>query len=85
MARHPLTRVEAETLANQYQYLVGSKFNLTTDDLYTIEFVSVAPYDDINQYIVLSQLGQGVSLDKVLEEYSSPLFDVVLIAYLREA
>jgi hypothetical protein len=78
MTKHPLTLAQATALCEEYDYLKDRKFGRRSDA--TIQFLAIAPYDDINQHILMSQLQDVTDYQKALEDYEGCLFDVIVIA-----
>src|SRR5687767_1295864 len=78
MTRHPLTLTQATALCEKYHHLKGQRFGNKTST--TIECLAIAPFDDINQHILMSQLEDVTDYDQALRSYEGCLFDVILIA-----
>ena len=82
MNKEPLARKEAEQLALSNQDLVGQNYSQNATSSYRIEFITLAPYDDINQYIFIKQYESGATLSQALEDYNGQLFDVIVITHI---
>ena len=78
MTKHPLTLTQATALYEKHDDLRGQQFDRTTEAI--IECLAIAPYDDINQHILMSQLGDVGDYKKTLKDYEGSLFDVIVIA-----
>ena len=67
MTKHPLTLTQATALYEKHDDLRGQQFDRTTEAI--IECLAIAPYDDINQHILMSQLGDVGDYKKTLKDY----------------
>jgi hypothetical protein len=83
MTKRPLTLTQATALYEKYHYLQGHQFDLSTRAV--IECLAVAPFDEINQHILMSQLQDVADYKKTLEGYEGSVFDVIVIAQSPEA
>jgi hypothetical protein len=79
MAKHPMSKTEAENFCHAFQYLVNSKFSADPDTIQRIECVAVSPFDDVNKYIFIKQYNGCHQAEEALEIYGGQLFDVVII------
>jgi hypothetical protein len=80
MKTQQLTLLEARLLCRQYQHLSGRILFNEPTDLYKIECITVAPHDDLNKWIFAHNYINGDSLDKAMEFYTGPYYDVLLLA-----
>ena len=78
MTKHPLTLTQATALCEKYHHLRGRRFDKATAAI--IECLAIAPYDDINQHILMSQLKDVTDYNQALTDYEGCLFDVIIIA-----
>lgn len=82
MTREPLARKDAELFAQSNQNLIGQNYSQGATSSYRIELVTLAPYDDVNQYIFIKQYENGATLKQALEDYKGQLFDVIVITHV---
>lgn len=80
MKTQQLSLVEARLLCRQYQHLSGRILLNEPTDLYKIECVAVAPYDDINKWIFAHNYVNGDNLENAMAFYKGPYYDVLLLA-----
>ena len=78
MTRHPLTLAQATALCENHNHLIGRRFDRTGSA--TIECLAIAPFDDINQHILMSQLREMEDYNGALQNYGGCLFEVIVIA-----
>jgi hypothetical protein len=80
MARKGMTREEANEVCAKFQSLVGEKYSLDPEDNLRVQYVTVAPHDEINKYIFILQFRESGNFEAALKLDEGQLFDVVVIS-----
>lgn len=79
MKKAPYSLTEANSICNEFQYLVGQPFGQDNDA--PIGYIAVAPFDQINKnkFIIYFLLCNDLEF-ALNHEYKGLLFDVIVIA-----
>jgi hypothetical protein len=80
MTKSPLSLSQARLVCKEFRYLTGRPYHNELPDILKIDCVSVAPYDEVNKHIFITEYKDCSDPDQALKLYEGKLFDVVVIS-----
>lgn len=80
----PFTLRQAKVLCKDLQTLVGTHFDAGHQGGRKVACVALAPFDDINKWIFVSNYLSYQDAEVALDYYNGPFFDVLVIAEISK-
>lgn len=79
----PLTLKQSKAICEDFQFLKGQLFNNIPTDEKVVDCIAIAPFDEINKWIFINYYAEYQDVEKALEYYCGPFYDVLVISKLQ--